>query len=365
MSRHYFFLILGSISCSTISGDSQLDGANYAEIVEYEQTNGNEVVRPNYRNLGIRDIVNKKRIIKVGIIITYNGRVSREGSSLETDVGTLAFNDLKNWFSKTAAEGGLLEPDFDENNDGNPERIKEIVDSKTVDNNPLIQEFRIKGYGRDLWRVSEEVYWDITLTLGYITQIHHRFGKSIADNDITILNGHFYQSEVQNEVNDKRFIQNFFGGVSSRKGIYPEAMETFVSNYNPRTNPYKIIVVNGCKSELIENLIIDAAKKINEGIPEAEQVKLDMVGHRGFSNFNYFGPQITSFLLGLTKSNDPENRRPTDWKQLITALTFDKVADPTTVREDPTLNKVEPVLRRYPPQLVKNGNSTGSEESQL
>lgn len=362
MSKKILFFLLGSVSCSTISGDSQLDGSNYDEIVEYERLNGNITVRPNYKELGLNDTKNNKRIIKLGIIITYDGKVSANGPSPENDTGTQAYNEVKTWLSKTSEDGGLLEPDFDSNNDGKPDRIKEILDSTNVDGNPLIREFKVKGYGRDIWKVAEEVYWDITVTLGYITHVHHRFGKSIADNDITMLNGHFYRNEVQNEVNDKNFMQQFFGGGTGRKGIYPEAMDTFVSNYNANANPYKIVVVNGCKSELIEDIIIDAAKRINQGKPESQQLKLDMIGHRGFSNFNYFGPQITSFINGLTKSNDGS---PTDWKSLIGALTFNKVADPATVAMDPKLDKVVPVLRRYPPQLQTVPTQDSPKGSQL
>jgi hypothetical protein len=352
MSKKALFAILGSISCSTISGDSNLDGSNYAEIVEYERSNGNVSVRPDYVGLGSLDAKdNKTRVLTLGIIITFDGKVNADGSNIESDTGTQAYNDIKSWLSKPSDQGGLLEPNLDSNNDGKPDKIAKIVDS-TVNQNARIKEFKIEGHGRDLWLVKEEVYWKITVTLGYITEVHHLFGESIANNDITMLNGHFYRNEVQNDVNENNFMQQFFGNSSGRKGIYPQAMDTFKSKYNENSNPYKIVVVNGCKSELIEEIIIDAAKTINQGKPESKQLKIDMIGHRGFSNFNHFGPQITSFISGLVKSNDDNNRKPTDWKTLITALTFNRAADPATVKIDPSLSKVEPVLRRFPSQLT-------------
>lgn len=347
-SSKYLYLLFGAVSCASVLSDSSLDGSNYQEIADYEAKNGGTVVEPFYNGIGLID-AHKSRLVKVGIFITYDGSVQRSGIGTESDNGTAAYENIKEWFKVVSDNGGLLDPNFDSNNDGKPDSLKDLVEESNVDGNPLVKRFNVKGFGRELWKVNEQVYWDITVTLGYITQVHKKFGQSIAENDITMINGHFYKDEVSAISGNNNLMQRFFGG-SSRPGIYQEAMETFKTSYNYKSNPYKIVVVNGCKSEPIEELIIGAAKSLNEGKPAEKQLKIDMIGHRGFSNFNHFGPQISGFLTGLLHSEGP-NKTATDWKHLITSLTFSRPADPATIAHDPTLSKVEPVLRRYPPQF--------------
>ncbi len=344
-SSKYIYVLFGAVSCGGVMSDSALDGSNYQEISDYEAKNGGAVVEPLYNGIGLTD-ANQTRIVKVGIFITYDGDVHRSGAGAESDTGTKAYANLKDWFKTVSDRGGLLDANLDSDKDGKPDSLKEIVEENNVGGAPLVKRFNVKGYGRELWKVDEEAYWDITVTIGYIDQVHKKFGQSIAENDITMINGHFYKDQLDNKADDKTLMQRFFGG-GEGPGIYPEAIEAFKSNYNPKFNPYKIVVVNGCKSEPIEELIIDAAKALNAGKSPEQQLKIDIIGHRGFSNFNHFGPQITSFLSGLLQNDASTNA--TDWKHLITALTFNRPADPATAAEGMT--KVEPVLRRYPPQF--------------
>lgn len=344
-SSKYIYVLFGAVSCGGVMSDSALDGSNYQEISDYEAKNAGAVVEPLYNGIGLTDS-NQTRIVKVGIFITYDGEQVLSGVGSENDNGAKAYANLKDWFKNVSDRGGILDANLDTDKDGKPDSLKEIVEENNVGGEALVKRFNVKGYGRELWKVKEEVFWDITVTLGYISQVHKKFGQSMAENDITMLNGHFLKDELGTKTSEKNLMEKFFGG-GDRPGVYQEAIESFKSNYNPKFNPYKIVMVNGCKSEPIEKLIIDAAKALNAGKPAEQQLKIDMIGHRGFSNFNHFGPQITSFLSGLLQNDASTDA--TDWKHLITALTFNRPADPATAAEGMT--KVEPVLRRYPPQF--------------
>jgi len=216
-----------------------------------------------------------------------------------------------------------------------------------------------------------EVYWKITVNLGTFAEIAPAFGRAIADNQIVILNGHFYEGAyMASQMNDLGMNdggmnvggmnvggRNLGGGGIGRGGVgragmgvgalgmnaqgYTQAWDQFKAHYKGQLEPYRIVVINGCQSENLEEMVIKAATELNQTLPAEKQLAIDIMGHRGKSNFRHFGAQISRFLGGLVNGED--------WKFLMNTFVFSEPTNPALLQMRPHLKDVTPVLRRYPP----------------
>lgn len=332
------FALLGIVSCGQISGDSTVDGANSQEIAQFEEAAARRTgaaaysVEPKYDQLAMKSSVDQKEALtlNVAIFLSYD----HQDGDLANDSATKAFQELQAWFETPSDKGGL-------------------IDKVETPNSSSPNTFYIEGYGRRPVKVGgskgdDEVYWRISLKLGKILDMAPEFGKAIASNQITMLNGHFYEQQLQmaqNADQPARGLSRFFSN-SNDTGIYDRAMKEFKANFSGELNPYRMVIINGCESEQIEELVIKTIKEINATQPEDKQLAVDIVGHRGKSNYRHFGAQITSFINGLNEGYD--------WKTLINAFTFNEPTDPKLLAIDAKLANVIPVLRRYPPT---DGNS--------
>jgi hypothetical protein len=309
MSFHINYLLITTLmACSvgTRIGDSSLTGDSIDVLKAQRAT-----AQPLYDELTSTGEGNEK-VLRVGIFLTYDHDPSMRGGGPvdPNDLSIQAYKVLRNYFAGDTTKGGVFLPAS-----GSPKILSET---------PNAVVFRGKGVA--LNNGKNPITWEVSLAVGTIAEMTRIAGTAMASYHITMLNGHFYSGTLPGS---QASMMTFD---SLQTMVYGPAMDAFqaAKERSKMDLPYRIVVFNGCGSELIENYVLS---RYGAG-------KVDIVGQRGVSNYRYFNQQIIKFILALVNGQK--------WTETLQSLTFVPPRDPQVESVSPEFTKVTPVLRsRY------------------
>lgn len=289
---------------------SYLNGSSIAEL-KTQRANAT----PLYNELAPIQEGNEK-IFRVGIFFSYDDDPTIiPGSQLRpNDLSIQAYQRVREYFARTSDKGGVFLA-----SGGGPKVVQEVPNRSVM----------FRGKGVSVGSSRESWTWEVTLVVGGIAEVTRAFGTSMANHQITMLNGHFYSSQVGPTANNGNGLT--FDTDTLKRRVYTPALDAFNAAKAARnTNlPYRIVVFNGCGSEAVENLVLE---RYGPG-------KIDMVGQRGVSNYRFFNLQIIKFINAIVTGKN--------WLDTLQTLTFiaPEINNPTV---PPQLRNVTPVLRsRY------------------
>jgi hypothetical protein len=203
----------------------------------------------------------------------------------QKDHAVVAYNTVISWFKDKDQNGKTFFTD--------PSKTTfEEIAKGTPHYQVLIEGYRPKLGG------GKTVKWQINVYLGYVEKIAKLFGNAIAENHITLLNGHFYPDDLSSaETSMGNEFGRFLSQTSSR--IYQPAMDEFKAAAPHSSLPYRIVVFNGCYSEPIEDLVLQTASEASKSTNDTTLENIDIISNRGRSNYRFFGQQVAGFFNAL------------------------------------------------------------------
>ena len=83
---------------------------------------------------------------------------------------------------------------------------------------------------------QKQVKWQVTMHLGWIRSLAPLLGKAIAQNNITIMNGHVRTDDGVNR-------------------LYSPALDMFTREAMKTPLDYRVLVLNGCKTKSLEDMV--------------------------------------------------------------------------------------------------------------
>jgi hypothetical protein len=184
------------------------------------------------------------------------------------DYGTRSFYDVQRWFFDTSLNGGLFTCIQKEKGWENPQA-------------PLYRN-TIRCNGPDFKGGKKR--WRLTFYLSSPVNGAVSLGEAMASDQITLLNGHFYTEDARQAQLGARFSK-----------VYGPAVAKFGEKASSHSHKYRIIVFNGCGSEMIEDHVFGTAKAISL------DDHIEMVANRRYSNYGYFRTQIPMFFVRLAR----------------------------------------------------------------
>lgn len=128
--------------------------------------------------------------------------------------------------------------------------------------------------------------YHVMVYLGFLGKsFNDTMASAIAENDITLINGHFYT-----------------GGAVTRNEhvastMYKASFEQVASRAAEKANrrSYRLVAFNGCYSETLETKLLNAFKDVSA----KSETRIDVLGHRGVNNYRYFAQQIAKLFSNL------------------------------------------------------------------
>jgi len=138
-----------------------------------------------------------------------------------------------------------------------------------------------KGQAPSPANPSAKVEWSIYLHVDEAENLRQQLGEALSENHVTMLNGHIADPSGA-EFGSNSFIRREYGGMAA-------AYEAKL----PQSPIQGVIgVFNGCGSEQIEDLLIEATNRVSGKT-------LELVANRKYSAYNDFPRQIRGFLTAF------------------------------------------------------------------
>jgi hypothetical protein len=300
-------------ACKPETEGDQGSSVNGSSIAELKSQRAGAA--PLYQELLPSQEGNEK-VFRIGIYFSYDrDPFANPGAMLQqNDLSFAAYQKMREYFALTTERGGVFLRSA-----GGPKIVSEQPNRSVV--------YRGKGVavagGKESWT------WEVSIGVGSIAEVTRAFGTAMANHQITILNGHFYSSQLESTPNTG--MGPAFDTDMLKRRVYTPAMDAFNAAKAARNInlPYRIVVFNGCGSEAVENLVLE---RYGPG-------KVDIVGQRGVSNYRYFNLQLVKFINAIANGQK--------WVDTLQALTF-IAPEQNNPMLPPQLKNVVPVLRsRY------------------
>jgi hypothetical protein len=293
---------------------------------------------PDYKNLG--SLQGNRRIIEASIFFLTKSEENSYANDLAAKrafVSTISHigNSMSN--TRISAMGGNYV-------NYSKQYISSLQDNDQFSNVPSFVTVEAGTSGKlgpkDTASVTDTI-WKFNIKLADLsinggTDFGREFGTDLATKDIVVVNGHILIADfnklktISNDYLNEQIDYTKKTSDPFVDQVYIEAMKKFVDVSKTAKNQQKprILVMNSCYSELLENMIFNASSFIN-----SLSENLFMISQKNRSHFGAFYKQVPQFLDQVQNGGN--------WASLVESMKMNQ-ADAAKAKVDIEL---EPALR--------------------